>query len=590
VTIAVHFPLSPEGKRFCQFFAHRYSFIEATLNGEERPEWKTISAYPIEHRNLWNRFLDPDTLIGVSFGSTTHYAVIDIDRGSPYHPHDNEAAFKELLGAYEDIGFNDHLIVQSSWSEGIHIYFPLLKDVPTHKLAVMMKLTAIRAGFIVKDGTFEIFPNAKPYNKNKPTPYKAHRLPLQVGSYLLDKDYQPYSDSIKTFLDLAERAAEAQDIELIETALEAAHQTKAFRYIKGDGSKAAAFAKDLKEQIEEGWTDFGQTNDLLRIIGTYGRVFEGLEGKALADYIATTAQGLPGYHEFCRHQHHIGNRAKEWARCIEKFYYPYGSDPIRVGTFGEMVDKGAKENKVNEERQMSAIDRIKQGVDSVKEKLLEIPEKVGEMKELLINAIKDLFGVRPSDQTLNRYPELWHPNFLREVEIIILKETPQEDTLDLEPEAPPADAPQEGMSPDILQLETLPEAEHSLCHTSPAVARQIGQSAESLNPLPEERPSVYATPPLYMKVKVWASEQVSLIYQGNSVFNTVELEGEKRAKIQSIEQNQQVIITDHTHSSFLFRQDDEENLLVYVKPLNNDQSWLTGIPVLAKYLELVPDI
>jgi hypothetical protein len=178
---------------------------------------------------------------------------------------------------------------------------------------------------------------------------------------------------------------------------------------------------------------------------------------------------------------------------------------------------------------------------------------------------------------------------LREVEIIILKETPQEDTLDLEPEAPPADAPQEGTSPDILQPEALLEAEYSLCHTPPAVVQQKGQSAESVKPLLKEESSVYATPPLYMKVKVWASEQVSLIYQGNSVFNTVELEGEKRAKIQSIEQNQQVIITEDTHSSFLFHQDDEENLLVYVKPLNNDQSWLTGIPVLAKYLQLAPD-
>jgi hypothetical protein len=110
-----------------------------------------------------------------------------------------------------------------------------------------------------------------------------------------------------------------------------------------------------------------------------------------------------------------------------------------------------------------------------------------------------------------------------------------------------------------------------------------------VKPVPEEQSSFYATPPLYMKVKAWASEQARLIYQGNPVFSTVELEGEKRAKIQSIEENQQVIITDHTHSSFLFRQDDEENLLVYVKPLNNDQSWLTGIPVLAKYLQLVPD-
>jgi hypothetical protein len=92
-----------------------------------------------------------------------------------------------------------------------------------------------------------------------------------------------------------------------------------------------------------------------------------------------------------------------------------------------------------------------------------------------------------------------------------------------------------------------------------------------------------------MKVKGWAFEQVSLIYQGNSVYNTVWIEGDKNPKIQSIEQNQEVIITEHTHSSFLFHQDDEENLLVYVKPLNNGQSWLTGIPVLAKYLQLAPD-
>jgi hypothetical protein len=123
------------------------------------------------------------------------------------------------------------------------------------------------------------------------------------------------------------------------------------------------------------------------------------------------------------------------------------------------------------------------------------------MKALLINAIKDLFGVRPSDQTLNRYQDLWHPDIIREIEIIILEETPQfeetpqEDTLDLEPEAPPADAPQEGTSHNILQLEVLSEAEHSLCHTPQDVAQQNGQSPESLNPVPEERPSVYATPP-----------------------------------------------------------------------------------------------
>jgi len=573
VTVAVHLPQSEEGKRFSQFFDHRYNFIEAPFKSDERPEWQTNSAYPIEHRNLWNRFLDPVSLIGVSFGSLSHYAVIDIDRGSPYHPYTNEAALKELLGAYEEIGFNDHLIVQSSASEGIHLYFPLPKEVPTHKLAVMMKLTAIRAGFEVKDGTLEIFPNAKPYNPDKATAYKAHRLPLQAGSYLLDENYLPYSDSIKTFLDQADQAAAAQDIDLIETAIATAHETKAFRPIKGDGSRAAVFAQDLKEQIEEGWTDYGQTNDLLRIIGTYGRVFESLEGKALADYIVTTAKGLPGYWEYCQHQHQIERRAQEWARCIEKFYYPYGTEPNRVGTFGEMVNKGnkaekePKENKINKERQQSAVERIIQGVEFIKEKLAEIPEKVGEMKELLVKVIIDLFGVRPSDQTLNRNKELWHPSLIveREVEIIILggqaEEQPEQQP---EPNLIEALSPAPAPLPRPLEPEALQGEDSGLCHTPPREDPKNSPQEKTPEALPAVESSVYATPPLYMKVRAWEAEGAKLIYEGRSVAGMVEAEGEKKAKIQSLFSNQEVIITNINHSTYFFHPEDEERLQVYV--------------------------
>jgi hypothetical protein len=569
VTVAVHFPRSPVGKRFCEFFSHRYSFIEASVNGSDRPKWRTVRDYPIEHRNLWNRFLAPDTLVGLSFGSTTHYALLDIDRGSPYHPFNDEKAFKQLLGEYEDLGFNDRLLIQSSLSEGIHLYFPLPKEVPTHKLAVMLKFAAIRAGFTVKNGWLEIFPNPKPYSKDGPTSYKAHRLPLQVGSFLLDKDYQPYSSDIEVFLDQAERAANAQDIGLIEKAIEAASQAKSFRYIKGDSSKAAAFAKDLQEQIQEGWSDFGQTNDLLRIIGTYGRVFEGLEGFSLADFIASTAKCLPGYGEFCRHQHQIEKRAKEWASCIEKFYYPYGSEPSRAGTFAQMVEQTAKENKVNDERQSQAIDRIKRGVEIVKEKLLQIPERVGEMKETLLRAIAELFGVRPSDKTLNRHRELWHPEFIGEKsEEAIAKDEP----LALDPEQP----------------EHLPEPDIKPCHTPCKSEDSNGHKAIGINPLSEADSEKSATPPLYMKVLEWADQKAKLLYRGKFCTGLVDLEGAKQSQIQGINPNETVIITDTNHSSFLYP-NREDRLLVYVTSAEGAENWLSGIAVLARYLEPVLD-
>lgn len=575
MTASVHFPNSQDGKRFCEFFNHRYSFIVAPRNGSGKPDWKTITAYPIEHRNLWNRFLDPDTLVGLSFGPTTHYLLADIDRGSPYHPYNDEAAFQRLLFCFEDVGFNKYLVLQSSWSEGIHVYFPLPEDVPTYKLALFAKQLAIRNGFLVKDGTLEFFPNAKPYNKAHPTPYKAHRLPLQEGSFLLDKNYLPYNDDIGVFLDQAQACAAAQDISDIKMAMAAAYHTRGFISIKGDPSRAAAFARDLLEQIAEGWTDLGQTNDLLRIIGTYGRVFEGLDGRNLARYIATTAKELPGYAQFCRHQHHIERRASDWGRCIEKFYYPYGSQPCRAGTFAKIVAKGARENKINDERQQGAISRIKRGVEFLQETLQQLPRRVGEMKAALITAIAHLFGVRPSDKTLYRYQDLWHPRtFITELEVVIVPETPPV----------PVTEPVEAQQP-----ETSPGEQPSPCPTPSAAIPENGQSANGVQPLPEAHPAESAPPPLYMKVLLWASGPARLLYEGRSVQATVKLAGEKQAKIQSIRQNQEVIITDQTHSSFLFHPDDEENLLVYVKPIDGADHWLSGIAVLAKYLQFCPD-
>jgi hypothetical protein len=612
VTVATHLPRSQEGQRFCQFFNHRFNFIKAPNAGKEAPEWQTISAYPIEHRNLWNAFLDPKTLVGLSFAPTTHYALLDIDSNSPYHPANNEKAFRELLGAYEDVGFNESITLQSSGSGGLHVYLVLPKEEPTHKLAVMLKLTAIRSGFIVKDGTLEIFPNAKPYNKEHPTPYKAHRLPLQEGSFLLDQNFDPYSNNIKTFLDLADSVACAQDIDVIEAAIEAADKAKAFRHIKGDGKKAAAFAQDLKEQIQEGWTDFGQTNDLLRVIGTYGRVFEGLGGQELADYIANTAKSLPGYQEYCRHQHQLNRRALEWARCVEKFYYPYGSQPTRGGTFQEIIDQGTKENQgnrerrdqgtrenqVNKERQQSAVDRIKEGVDYLRRTLSELPRKVGEMKDALLETLSSLFGVRPSDKTLNKHKELWHPQFILEEEIVVIPDSWQEiQEEEAEPETTGESVPEE--NGESVPTPLAEEGNNETLSNRPEAAAE-GKFEPCPTPLAEEgknetvpnRPEAAAeggfpesaTPPFYMKVRAWAESQTPLTYQGHFACGLVLVEGENRRTVQLISQNQLVLIDSCHHSSFLFSPDDEQNLLVYVKPIEQQTNWQDGVAVRAKDL------
>ncbi len=67
-----------------------------------------------------------------------------------------------------------------------------------------------------------------------------------------------------------------------------------------------------------------------------------------------------------------------------------------------------------------------------------------------------------------------------------------------------------------------------------------------------------------MKVRAWEAEGAKLIYEGRSVAGMVEAEGEKKAKIQSLFSNQEVIITNINHSTYFFHPEDEERLQVYV--------------------------
>ena len=408
------YPQNEAGKRFCHFFSHRYTFILGNNLGVDwKPDWQTVKKYPLEHRNLWNRYRDENCFVGVSFNKETHYLMADIDRNSSYHPLNDEQEFKRLMGAFEDIGMVDYLVVQSSFSEGIHVYFFFPEKLPTYYLAKAVRLMLLHGGFDLKDGQLEIFPNQKAHGGKgkRKTQYKAHRLPLQQGSFILDDDYCPYSDSIETYLDLAQTIAQRQDMETIQMAITAAKETSQFWRMRGGQIEATKFYQDLEEQIQEGWSDHGQTNELLRIIGTVGRVFEGLSGEDLVKYIANKARSLPGYKQFCRHHHNIQQRAKDWARCVEKFYYPYGTKPARDGTFCKMIKEGAKENIVNSKRQKDAYDRISQAFTHLKETRGILPKKIGELKTLLLETVSNLFGTRPSDKTLRKYRHLWHPKY-----------------------------------------------------------------------------------------------------------------------------------------------------------------------------------
>jgi hypothetical protein len=86
---------------------------------------------------------------------------------------------------------------------------------------------------------------------------------------------------------------------------------------------------DLDTVITEGWTDYGQTNYLLKTIACYGHVFESIQGQALIDYTLRIALNCPGYEQYCRHQHDIERKVTAWVRAVEGYYWPLGTTPSR---------------------------------------------------------------------------------------------------------------------------------------------------------------------------------------------------------------------------------------------------------------------
>jgi hypothetical protein len=95
-----------------------------------------------------------------------------------------------MIAALEPLGMVSYLTCTSSYSGGIHVYLPFEESQSSWQLSIAISTLLENAGFILKPGQLEVFPNPKPYRADGTfNLFNAHRLPLQIGSYLLNQDF-----------------------------------------------------------------------------------------------------------------------------------------------------------------------------------------------------------------------------------------------------------------------------------------------------------------------------------------------------------------------------------------------------------------
>ncbi|MEM9807965.1 MAG: hypothetical protein AAF959_22080, partial [Cyanobacteria bacterium P01_D01_bin.56] len=262
-------PQSLMGQRLCATFGtYPWKFI---LKHDDH-DWVTEGRYPLRPRLLWKHWQDAAVQIGVRFGHTTQYALIDIDKDSQYL---NQHSVGDIEAALETLGIVRTVRVRSSYSGGIHLFIPLPEQVNTFNLAVALDGCMSAHGFTVKPGQLELLPNKKLFGRSwlgEHTEYQGHRLPLQPGSgsCLLDHALNPMGGSLERFFWGWDFAANAQDLELLTQALATAKRNRGRKKVL---TPLRQWKEDLDTEIAEGWTGEGQTNGLLKAIATYGRVF-----------------------------------------------------------------------------------------------------------------------------------------------------------------------------------------------------------------------------------------------------------------------------------------------------------------------------
>lgn len=384
-------PSHPHGARLAQLFSYGWNWIEAPNEGGT-PAWKTVDKFPLKPRVLWQRWQDAGTLVGVRFGRQTAYALIDIDAGSPYH-----SRLNEIQDCLETIGITYTIPIRSSFSGGYHLYIPLAQEHPSFGVACALRQCLEAQGFMVNPGELEIFPNEKAFGKSwlgEFVDYNAHRLPLQpaTGSCMVGYDGTPTDNALGVFLatwDNAKQVNSLTDDEFVE-AIGIARANRRRRGRRATGP-VEEWRDDLVATIADGWTGPRQTNQLLKDIATYGRVFERLCGVELAEYVERIATSRPGFEQWCSHQHEIWQRSFMWARAVEKYYWPLGDAPLR--TREKLPD-------VNAQRARDARDRI---ADAMQQLRFEVGMSI---RELVHQLVKD---ARCSVQTLYKNLDLWHP-------------------------------------------------------------------------------------------------------------------------------------------------------------------------------------
>jgi hypothetical protein len=397
-------PISETGQRLANLFPNGWDWIytDRPKRGN-KPEWETIKKYPLAPIELWSLHQDEQCIIGIRPDKDTRWGILDIDITSPYHPINDPEALPKIQSTLEDIGIVRALLSQSSHSGGLHLYLPLPETISSYGLAVALKLHLSAAGFKLRSGQLEIFPNVKRYIPQGFSLYNGVRLPFQpnTGFIPLDDDLTPLPWNLEDWLNAFDLASSCQDIPLLKRQIADAKLNHRIR----SGDRTPQSLESWQERItqeKQGWSGPGQTNEKLKAIACEARVFMGMDSEdQLAAHIEQTAQATPGFSEHSNHQKDLKQRSRDIASWAMKYYWPLGG-PASRDTGYHSPQKSIADLSYHRAKREAAQHRIREAIAQLQQ-TNALPATATARAKAIVSIAK------VSQHTLYKNKPLWHP-------------------------------------------------------------------------------------------------------------------------------------------------------------------------------------
>ena len=286
--------------------------------------WKagSYNGQPIDMELAIEVYKSDREQLALGFDTDTDRFTLDIDAGSIYHPDRVDSELDDLLDKLHAANIEGYIPVRSSNSGGVHLIFPVPDKVKSKTLGARITSYLKKRQIVVMDGTLEVYPNKVTYVKSdNPKDWsrcKQVRLPLQAGSFILDRDFQPFTNSLDVFWEYWDECVEINSEFDIDSSFEVSAADKDRVSPKVAELKFESYVRTKPGYWRKGWTGESQTNSILMSLGFSITGYNDVQH--LGNLIFKRSARLPGFDAYCREFQESEKEFKKHCQRVAKYY------------------------------------------------------------------------------------------------------------------------------------------------------------------------------------------------------------------------------------------------------------------------------